>query len=102
MSRQAVLAFREAVNGDQALQRELRSAEVGSGQDVTEFAAGHGYEFTVEELATVAQENVDSLTDFELEIVAGGRQGERILAADARVTGAQWVAPLQEESGSSC
>lgn len=71
MSTAAVHEFREAVNTDGALKDEFRDAVKAGGVSLVEFAARHGYEFTGGELKEVMA-SLDQLTDFELELVAGG------------------------------
>ena len=71
MSKDAVLKFRDAINGDPAIQSEMSSAPGQQGFNLVAFASEHGFEFTPDELSEVAA-SVDQLTDFELEIVAGG------------------------------
>ena len=70
MSKETVLQFRQAVNANEQLQDAIRNA--GASLDVVAFAREQGYAFTEEELQSVTEEAEDALTDFELEMVAGG------------------------------
>lgn len=73
MSKDDVVKFRLAVNDRPELQHALREAVVGLDPfDLTAFAAKHGYDFTRDELLDLARNVKDELTDFELEMVAGG------------------------------
>jgi predicted ribosomally synthesized peptide with nif11-like leader len=69
MSKEAVLKFREQVNCDRAIQGEIRNAE---SIDLVAIAQARGFEFSAEDLHAVADENGGELSDFELEMVAGG------------------------------
>ena len=81
MSTAAVHEFREAVNTDGALKDEFRDAVKAGGVNVVAFAAKHGYEFTGNELKEVVG-SLDQLTDFELEMVAGGGDVMKALFKD--------------------
>ena len=78
MSLDRANAFRDYVaqNGD--VQREIRSALMTESAKVSEIAAKHGFTFTSEEAEQAwetAQEN--ELSDFELDMVSGGRESKR-------------------------
>ena len=67
---QTLVDFRNAVNNSQALQ-----AQVTAGADLVELGAANGFQFTSEELNqgwAELQESDEGLTDFEMEVVAGG------------------------------
>ena len=69
-------AFRDYVSQNEAVQREIRSALMTESAKVSEIAAKHGFSFTSEEGEQAwasAQDN--ELSDFELDMVAGGYRG---------------------------
>ena len=66
-------AFRDYVEQNGDVQREIRSALMTESAKVSEIAAEHGFSFTSEEAEQAwetAQDN--ELSDFELDVVAGG------------------------------
>ena len=68
---QTLIDFRNAVNNSEDLQ-----AQVTAGADLVELGAANGFSFTTEELAQgweELQESDEGLTDFEMEVVAGGK-----------------------------
>lgn len=77
MSLEAAKAFRDKIGQIPALQEQVRAA-IASGTDLSQavkLGKQYGCAFTVEEAAAVLQ-NVnagDELSDFELEMVAGGK-----------------------------
>ena len=74
MSLDQANAFREYVSQNEDVQREIRSALMTESAKVGEIAAKHGFSFTPEEgqqAWDAAQDN--ELSDFELDMVAGGR-----------------------------
>ena len=67
---QTLIDFRNAVNANEELQ-----AQVTAGADLVELGAANGFQFTAEELNQgwqELQESDEGLTDFEMEVVAGG------------------------------
>ena len=75
MSLDQANAFRDYVSANEEVQREIRSALMTESAKVSEIAAKHGFSFTSEE----GQEAWDAahdneLSDFELDMVAGGKQ----------------------------
>ena len=65
--------FRQAVADNADLQEKVKA-----GADLVTLAKENGYEFTQEELETgweELQESDEGLTDFELDVVSGGRRG---------------------------
>ena len=65
--------FRQAVADSTDLQEKVRS-----GADLVALGKENGYEFTQEELAAgweKLQESDEGLTEFELDVVSGGQQG---------------------------
>ena len=73
MSLDQANAFRDYVSQNEAVQREIRSALMTESAKVSEIAAKHGFSFTSEEGEQAwasAQDN--ELSDFELDVVAGG------------------------------
>ncbi len=97
MSSEAVVRFREAVNGNEALKTELREMPRVTSRELAEMAARHGYEFTPKEFAEVANLVRDELTDFELELVAGGTQ--ELICWRQGMRAAESVAPLPPDGG---
>ena len=76
MSLDQANAFRDYVAQNDDVQRELRSALMTESAKVSEIAAKHGFTFTSEEgqqAWETAQDN--ELSDFELDMVAGGGNG---------------------------
>ena len=74
MSLDQANAFRDYVAQNEGVQREIRSALMTESAKVSEIAAKHGFTFTSEEgqqAWDAAQDN--ELSDFELDMVAGGR-----------------------------
>ena len=67
---QTLIEFRNAVNANEELQ-----AQVTAGADLVELGAANGFQFTAEELKqgwAELQGSDEALTDFEMEVVAGG------------------------------
>ena len=67
---QTLIDFRNAVNNSEDLQ-----AQVTAGSDLVELGAANGFNFTSEELNQgwqELQESDEGLTEFEMQIVAGG------------------------------
>ena len=65
--------FRQAVADSTDLQEKVKA-----GADLVALAKESGFEFTQEELETgweELQESDEGLTDFELDVVSGGRRG---------------------------
>ena len=68
--KQTLIDFRNAVNNSEALQQQ-----VTAGADLVELGAANGFQFTAEELNQgwqELQESDEGLTDFEMQVVAGG------------------------------
>ena len=68
-------AFCDYASQNEDVQKEIRSALITESAKVSEIAAKHGFTFTSEEGAQAwdaAQDN--ELSDFELDMVAGGRR----------------------------
>ena len=73
MSLDQANAFRDYVSQNEDVQKEIRSALITESAKVSEIAAKHGFTFTSEEgqqTWDAAQDN--ELSDFELDMVAGG------------------------------
>ena len=73
MSLDQANAFRDYVAQNEDAQKEIRSALMTESARVSEIAAKHGFTFTTEEgqqAWDAAQDN--ELSDFELDMVAGG------------------------------
>ncbi len=73
MSLEQANAFRDYVSENEDVQKEIRSALMTESAKVSEIAAKHGFTFTSEEgqqTWDAAQDN--ELSDFELDMVAGG------------------------------
>ena len=76
MSLDQANAFRDYVSQNEDVQKEIRSALMTESAKVSEIAAKNGFTFTSEEgqqAWETAQDN--ELSDFELDMVAGGRSG---------------------------
>ena len=74
MSLDQASAFRDYVSQNEDVQREIRSALMSESAKVSEIAAKHGFTFSSEEGEQAwesAQNN--ELSDFELDMVAGGK-----------------------------
>lgn len=75
MAKETAVAFRDFLRNHPEVEEQAREIVRTQGSvDITEFARQQGYEFTREEgEAAWAEVSVDSeLSDFELEMVAGG------------------------------
>ena len=71
-------AFRDYVSQNKEVQREIRSALMTDSAKVSEIAARHGFTFTSEEGAQAWESALDNeLSDFELDMVAGGTASRR-------------------------
>ena len=73
MSLDQAHAFRDYASENEDVQREIRSALMTESAKVSEIAAKHGFTFTSKEgqqAWDAAQDN--ELSDFELDLVAGG------------------------------
>ena len=73
MSLEQAHAFRDYVSQNEDVQKEIRSALMTKSAKVSEIAAKHGFTFSSEEgqqAWDAAQDN--ELSDFELDMVAGG------------------------------
>ena len=71
MSKEAINQFREAINGNEEWQEEVRN--FGDDDSMGSYASGKGYDFTSEEYAEYVENNTsDELSLFETEMVAGG------------------------------
>ena len=67
-------AFRDYVSQNEDVQKEIRSALMAESAKVSEIAAKHGFTFTSEEGEQAWESAQDNeLSDFELDLVAGGR-----------------------------
>jgi len=65
--------FREAVNANEEWQEEVRN--FGDEDNIVNYASGKGYEFTNDEYSEYVEENASGeLSEFEMELVAGGQQ----------------------------
>ena len=76
MSKQAALQFRGAVVESDELQDQIRAGFESGDFSLSRLAGENGYEFTPEEGRQVwdeFQESERELSDFELEMVAGGQ-----------------------------
>ena len=63
--------FREAINANEDWQEEVRN--FGSDDDIVSYASGKGYEFTNDEYSEYVENDTSGeLSDFEMELVAGG------------------------------
>ena len=71
---QTLTNFRKAVSGSTDLQEKVKA-----GADLVVLGKENGYEFSQEELNsgwTELQESDEGLTEFEMDVVAGGHGGE--------------------------
>ena len=76
MSIEAVAQFREAVNANEDWQEEIRN--FGEEGNMVDFANGKGHAFTSEEYNDYVGSNAEGeLSEFEMELVAGGFGVER-------------------------
>jgi len=63
--------LREAINANEDWQEEVRN--FGSDDDIVSYASGKGYEFTNDEYSEYIENDTSGeLSDFEMELVAGG------------------------------
>ena len=78
MSLDQANAFRDYVSQNEDVQKEIRSALMTESAKVSEIASKHGFTFSSEEgqeAWDAAQDN--ELSDFELDMVAGGTASQR-------------------------
>ena len=74
MSLDQANAFREYVSQNEDVQKEIRSALMTESAKVSEIAAKHGFSFASDEGQQAWEAAQDQeLSDFELDMVAGGR-----------------------------
>ena len=74
MSLDQANAFRDYVAQNTDVQREIRSALMRESAKISEIAAKHGFSFASEEGQQAWESAQDNeLSDFELDMVAGGR-----------------------------
>ena len=75
MSLDQANAFRDYVSQNEDVQKEIRSALMTESAKVSEIAAKHGFTFTSEEGQEAWESAQDNeLSDFELDMVAGGNE----------------------------
>ena len=73
MSLDQAKAFRDCVAQNEDVQKEIRSALMTESVKISEIAAKHGFTFTSEEGQQAWDAGQDNeLSDFELDMVAGG------------------------------
>ena len=66
--------FREAINANEDWQEEVRS--FGADDNIVNYASGKGYEFTENEYSEYMENEISGeLSEFEMELVAGGYRG---------------------------
>ena len=66
--------FREAVNANEDWQEEVRN--FGADDNIVSYASGKGYEFTQDEYSEYVENDTSGeLSEFEMELVAGGYRG---------------------------
>ena len=66
--------FREAINANEEWQEEVRN--FGDDDNIVNYASGKGYEFTNDEYSEYVENNTSGeLSEFEMELVAGGVSG---------------------------
>ena len=76
MSLDQANAFRDYVAQNEDVQKEIRSALMTESAKISEIAAKHGFSFTSEEGEQAWESAQDNeLSDFELDMVAGGSRG---------------------------
>jgi predicted ribosomally synthesized peptide with nif11-like leader len=83
--------FRKAVSDSTDLQEKVKA-----GADLVALGKENGYEFTQEELNagwTELQESDEGLTEFELDVVSGGRRATGLFKLE-RVTGIKVIIPI--------
>ena len=67
-----VQEFREAINANEEWQEEVRN--FGDDDNIVKYASGKGYEFTANEYGEYVENNISGkLSEFEMELVAGGQ-----------------------------
>ena len=66
--------FREAINANEDWQEEVRN--FGDDDNIVSYASGKGYEFTNDEYSEYVENDTSGeLSEFEMELVAGGYRG---------------------------
>ena len=74
MSLDQANAFRDYVSENEDVQKKIRSALMTESAKISEIAAKHGFSFTSEEGEQAWESAQDNeLSDFELDMVSGGR-----------------------------
>ena len=72
MSKESIKQFREAINGNEEWQEEIRNF-VDDDIRMATYASGKGYEFTQEEYSKYVENNISGeLSNFETGMIAGG------------------------------
>lgn len=71
MSKEEVARFAQDMKTNAELQAAAKDAG-GDADSLAQFAAGHGYEFSAEELHAYADDKKGELSDEDLDKVAGG------------------------------
>ena len=67
--------FREAVNANEDWQEEVRN--FGDDDNIVNYASGKGYEFTENEYSEYMENEISGeLSEFEMELVAGGSRSQ--------------------------
>ena len=75
MSVEAVGQFREALNANEDWQEDIRN--FGDGDNMASYAKSKGHDFTDEEYNEYVEGHVNGeLSEFEMELVAGGFGGK--------------------------
>jgi len=82
MSKEQAIAFRTFVNENESVQEQISKGATDGSLKLTKLVAEHGFAFTAEESESVWNEaQGGELSDFELEIVAGGARMSRLRAS---------------------
>ena len=108
MSKEAIKQFREAINGNEEWQEEVRN--FGDDDSMATYASSKGFEFTSEEYVEYVEGLQSELTEFETEMVVGGgtckekghKHNRRLYKnKDGSVHGKlpDWVNPISRKSG---
>ncbi len=99
---EAVQAFRQTVNDNQALQGPFLDAYNSSPEAVAALAERHGYKFTVDDyqtaLASVSEEN---MTPFERSLTAVHAEGDELSAYELELISAGQLPDCQDGGGNT-
>ena len=93
MSKSEVERFARAVRADKGLQEELKKAAV-SNEAIVDFAKSKGYDVDLNEIVSFVEARKATLSEEDLDKVAGGKKAKGHVAATTNVTGVAEVVAM--------